>query len=619
MPRESPPWRGVRTIIEGKKAALVSEQGIVIAKTLRNLHGGGYFDENRHLKGEWITTSVLNRGTLIWDRDRFHPLDPLSRSMHAYQSEESYDASIPVRLLVGYSAYTLEPVLASTPIRDLNVYPDTDGLCGLELEVRSEGTLCSSEVILHHALTVPGNLRAVKHLLIDKDWEKAFADGDITVEHAKGLAFESARSLHDGQTPIVVARIQPPTTMQVPHRISPNLEQCVDSGRLHGPKNRRYHELLPSISQHHYIDCKPATFLYRAPYVSNMRYPARLYSDLATFAKAHPGDKFNATAMLFATELWVTISESPTRRREPHAKEPVPEVSLAVFLVYFEHWLKIHEHLQCIAFAHPFRIIQLMYTNDMLTEGGIAFLVDESAIDSDRVRDLIYEAEAIDPNVIVDERVDIFPFMVNGTKMVLPQDYSGTFRLSPTEQALLGMPDLRILSHPSLPTTDGIENEIAMPEAIAQITFCNSTTSDFSYTDYFFDTTKDGPTSLFGSSLKSGTIWTHEFQMYTRPSDLPIEAYFKENMFDAWSQLLNQRMAWLETLGVLGKVRVRVGEDGLPGYHGMPSEDESRSIDDAAMEKMAEGALEDPRNRLVDEAKGYGGWCQESSGSSDDE
>ncbi|KLP00125.1 Uncharacterized protein Y057_8679 [Fusarium fujikuroi] len=539
--------------------------------------------------------------------------------MYAYQSEKSCDVSIPVRLLVGYSAYTLEPVLASAPIRDLNVYPDTDDLCGLELEVRSEGTLCQSEVILHHALTVPGNLRAVKHLLIEEDWEKAFADGDITVEHAKGLAFESARSLHDGQTLIVVARIQPPTTMQVPHRISPNLEQCVDSGRLHEPKNRRYHEILPSISRHHYIDCKHATFLYRAPYVSNMRYPARLYSDLAAFAKVHPGDKFNATAMLFATELWVTISESPTRRREPYAKEPVPEVSLAVFLVYFEHWLKIHEHLQCIAFAHPFRIIQLMYTNDMLTEGGIAFLVDESAIDSYQVRDLIYEAEAIDPNVIVDERVDIFPFMVNGTKMVLPQDYSGTFRLSPTEQALLGMPDLRILSHPSLPTTDGIENEIAMPGAIAQITFCNSTTSDFPYTDYFFDTTKDGPTSLFGSSLKSGTIWTHEFQMYTRPSDLPIEAYFKENMFDAWSQLLNRRMAWLETLGVLGKVRVRVGEDGLPGYHGMPSEDESRSIDDAAMEKMAEGALEDPRNRLVDEAKGYGGWCQESSGSSDDE
>ncbi|EXL41251.1 hypothetical protein FOCG_16068 [Fusarium oxysporum f. sp. radicis-lycopersici 26381] len=195
--------------------------------------------------------------------------------------------------------------------------------------------------------------------------------------------------------------------------------------------------------------------------------------------------------------------------------------------------------------------------------------------------------------------------------MVLPQDYSGTFRLSPTELALLGMPDLRILSHPSLPTTDDVEIEIAIPEAIAQITFGKEITSDYPFTSFFFDTTKDGPTSLFGSNLKSGTIWTHEVQMYTRPSDLPIEAYFKRNMIDAWSRLLDRRMAWLETLGVLGEIRVRAGEDGLPGYHGMPSEDESRNIDDAAMEKMVERALEDPRNRIVDETKGYMGWCSE--------
>ena len=41
------------------------------------------------------------------------------------------------------------------------------------------------------------------------------------------------------------------------------------------------------------------------------------------------------------------------------------------------------------------------------------------------------------------------------------------------------------------------------------------------------------------------------------------------------------------------------------------------NLSDETMEKMAERALEDPRNRLVDEARGYGGWCHESSGSSD--
>ncbi|KAL5617976.1 hypothetical protein FOVSG1_000198 [Fusarium oxysporum f. sp. vasinfectum] len=52
MPREPPPWRGTRTVIEGKKAALVSEEGVVIAQTVGNLHAGGYFDAIQHPKGE---------------------------------------------------------------------------------------------------------------------------------------------------------------------------------------------------------------------------------------------------------------------------------------------------------------------------------------------------------------------------------------------------------------------------------------------------------------------------------------------------------------------------------------------------------------------------------------
>ncbi|KAJ9427946.1 hypothetical protein FOXG_01345 [Fusarium oxysporum f. sp. lycopersici 4287] len=574
MPREPPPWKGARTIIKGKKASVVGEEGAVIANTVGNLHGGGYFNGNRHPKGEWIITSILNRGTLLWDRDYFQPLEHRYQSIHEHYSEDSGDCSTPQRLLVGYSAYTLEPVLASADAARLDMYSDVDDLSGLELEVPSEGTLSPSEVILHHALTVPGNLRAVKQLLIEKSWEIAFADGDITVEDAKNMALESARSLFNEQAPVVVARIKPPTITQVPYRKTPNLEQCVKPDRPHGPGNRRFREILPIILPHLHINYERATFLYHAPYISNMRYPPRLYSDLAAFANAHVNDKFNATAMLLAAQLWPCS--------------------------YFEHWLKIHENLQCIAFAHPFRVIQRMYINDILTHDGRAFLIDESAIDSGRVRDLTYEAKAIDPRILVDERMDFFPFMINGTKMVLPQNLSGFFRPSPTELALLGMPDLRILSHPSLSTTDSVKIEIAIPKAIAQATFCTEIMCDYSFIDSFGT---NGATSLFGSSSKSGTIWTHEFQMYTHWSGLSMEAYIKPDMIDVWPQVLDRRMAWLQNLGVLGKVRVRTGEDDLPSYYGMPSENESCNIDDAAMEKMVDRALEDPRNWLADGAE----------------
>ncbi|KAF5254520.1 hypothetical protein FANTH_778 [Fusarium anthophilum] len=593
MPREPPPWRGARTIIEGRKASLVSHEGVVIATTVGNLHGGGYFNFQGQPTGDWMIASALARGTLLWDRDYFQPLEHRYQSMYEHHPEESGDCLVLQRLLVGYSAYTLEPVLASVDKARLNMYSDVDDLSGLELEVLSEGIISPPEVILHHSLTVPGNLRALKRLLIEKSWEIAFADGDITVEDAKNLALESARSLFNGKAPVVVARIKPATIKQVPYQKTPRLEDCVHAIRPYGPRNRRFREVLPIILPHLHINYKTATFLYHAPYISNMRYPARLYSDLASFADAHPNDKFNATAMLLATQLWVSIVDSPTKLLEPHVKEPVPDVTLAVFLVYFEHWLKVHEHLQCIAFAHPFRVIQLMYYNDILTQDGRAFLVDESAIDSGRVRNLTYEATAIDPKVSVDERIELFPFMINGTKMVLPRNASEYFRLPPTVLALLGMPDLRILSYPSLSTADSVKIKIGMPSDIDQVTFCK----DSSHHSHLFNFAAIGVTPLFGRSLKSGTIWAHEFQAYTHQSGLSMEAYIKPEMIDIWPQVLDRRMAWLETLGVLGKVRIRTGKDGLPSYYGMPLENESRSIDDATMERTVERALEDPRNR----------------------
>ncbi|SCV33521.1 uncharacterized protein FFB14_04554 [Fusarium fujikuroi] len=599
MPREPPPWRGVRTIIEGKKAKLILDNDAVIAETVGKLKGGGYFDSNQKPKGEWVIATVLNRGTLPWNKSIFRSIGPLYESMNKQHSKESCDKSTPERLLVGYSMYTLEPVLASAEALPYDPDLQVDDLSGLELEVANGGRLSTREVILHHALTVPGNLRALKRLLIKKDWENAFAGGDITVEAAKSLARTSVHTLWRGWPAVVVARIKPPTTREVPCHKKPDVGQCVDPDQLHGP-NRRFQEVLPSILQHHYYNSKPCNFTYRAPYISNTRYPFKLYLDLAAFAKAHPRDKLNASVMLFAAQLWVDIMESPTKCKEPCATKSLPEVSLAVFLIYFEHWLKIHEYLQCIAYSHPFRLIHHMYTRNRAIHDG--FFINDSLIDSNRVRNLVHEAEVIDPSIPVDERMDLYPFMANGTSMVQPQCLSERFRVSLPKQALLGMPDPRILSNTPLLSVDVTNFRITMPRAIAQVTFCTtSTPSDSLCLSY---SAAEGYTmSLFGNSLKSGTIWTHEFQTYTYPSDLPKETYIKRRMLDIWPQILDRRMAWLEMLGVLGKVRVRTGEDGLPGYHGMPLEEEGHIFDDETLKEILDEALEDPRNRLIDEAE----------------
>ncbi|KAF4946536.1 hypothetical protein FGADI_11174, partial [Fusarium gaditjirri] len=317
MPREPPPWRGARIVIEGKKATLVSEEGAVIANTVGNLHGRGYFDANQHPKGEWITTSIRNRGTLIWDRETFGPQDIVEPSMHVHYSEESYDYGAPRRLLIGYSAYTLEPVLASIDLEVFYISEDLtyEDLCGLQLETISEGFLLESEVILHHSLTVPGNIRALKLLLLRKDWSKAFHGGDLTVEGAKDLAYQSSQSLYHGRAPVTLARIKPATTAQVPSHKKPYLQRSVIPDQPYGPENRQLHEVLPRARSHIWFK-DPEGFVYKAPYMSNMRYPERLYHELAAFARAHSSDKFNATAMLFAVQLWYDIEDHPDKMLE---------------------------------------------------------------------------------------------------------------------------------------------------------------------------------------------------------------------------------------------------------------------------------------------------------------
>ncbi|KAG9508239.1 hypothetical protein J7337_001803 [Fusarium musae] len=467
-----------------------------------------------------------------------------------------------------------------------------DHQTGLQFEATTEGFLKGEEVILHHSLTVPGNIRALKLLLLGKDWGRAFHGGDLTAEVAKDLAYQSARSLYHRRAPVTLARIQPATTTQVPNYKKSDLKRCVIPDQPYEPENLHLQDVLPRAGSICFE--RPQGFVYKAPYMSNMRYPKRLYHDLSMFAEAHSYDKFNATAMLFAVQLWCDIEEHSNSMLEQEIAEPLPSVSLAVFIVYFENWLKIHEHLQCLSFIHPFRLIHLLYWNDILQpfNNKEAFYVKENAIDSQRVQQCVRNAKAMDPRISVTERADLYPFMISGSKMDIPFK----FRLNETRQAMVGMPDLRVLGSPSYLTTDREMIEIGMPELISRITFLPDAPDELDFTK-FFGATEAGFILLFGDSLKSGTIWTHEFQSYTPLTDLPIEAYVYPNMNDAWSRLLDRRMAWLEELGVLGKVRVRTGDDGLPGYHGMPLENESRNIDDAAMERMVERALEDPRNR----------------------
>ncbi|KAJ3525320.1 hypothetical protein NM208_g11693 [Fusarium decemcellulare] len=142
--------------------------------------------------------------------------------------------------------------------------------------------------------------------------------------------------------------------------------------------------------------------------------------------------------MLFAEQLWVDITGDADQMMEPftatnQASRELPYVSLVQFLMYFEAWLKLHEHLKCIQYIHPLRAIKRMYEAD-ITVGAGAFTIQQNAIDEVEVRRLVLKATSQCPELRVGSRVDYFPFMMNGTGTAMPhpQDFRTCPPLSPT-------------------------------------------------------------------------------------------------------------------------------------------------------------------------------------------
>ncbi|KAH6970884.1 hypothetical protein BKA56DRAFT_735697 [Ilyonectria sp. MPI-CAGE-AT-0026] len=349
-----------------------------------------------------------------------------------------------------------------------------------------------------------------------------------------------------------------------------------------------------------------------------MDYPAELYEKLAHFAREHHRDKFNATAMLFAVQLWVDIVEHPDRMvepfsvRNPEAPE-LPHVSLAVFLVYFETWLKFHEHLRCIQYIHPFRVMNTMYLRDIAVDTR-AFEVGQYTLDEEAIRSLVLQGVSRRAGFPVITRVGYFPYLMNGTSMAAPQDLLYP-PFSPTEQALIGMPSISILGLPSLHRQEGQKRLIAMPASIARLSFHGLTTpvmerspANFQHVDVV------GMTSQFGQLSTSGTIWAHDFmpdgdvttireRIWATDSamnpSLPLSYFLNRNMEGPWMRRQRRRREWLIHLGATDIRELTVGVDGMLGFRGMPLEDEAHHIPPSALPNIMALASMDPCNRAA--------------------
>jgi len=81
------------------------------------------------------------------------------------------------------------------------------------------------------------------------------------------------------------------------------------------------------------------------------------------------------------------------------------------------------------------------------------------------------------------------------------------------------------------------------------------------------------------------------------PGTIPQEQSSEQSSYPQYRK--ECRLAWIKYLGLLGRVRLREGVDGLPFFHGMPPEVLTQQIDTQRPYVIQKTALSDPRNSLI--------------------
>ncbi|KPM39746.1 hypothetical protein AK830_g6834 [Neonectria ditissima] len=617
-PQSDQRWGCFRVItdLEEKESKLVDNDNEILSQTVGKIHGPGFFDTNGLPIGDWILTEVTARGTHLWDRAVFDAQGPLATKMQAVDFEPgANNGDDTFCLFAGYSAYDLGFVFAYPPKRNTNLgevlYDDV--VSTLQMKKSTGEVIVGENTILHHTLTIPTNFAAFKTLLITKNWQSAFSGGDIDGERAKSLAVQSWRSLQQGHEPVVIARVQPRLASGIPGNGMPSLTARENPNLAWATNNRVWEEVLPQVEPNMFGPRPSWTgFTHRVPYMSNLTYPPELYSKLTEFARHHPYDKFDAKAMLFAVQLWVDITDHPTLMAEDHTRSQtdVPIISLSVFLVYYEAWLKVHEYLQCSRYVHPFRVMKQMYLQDLAASSEV-FAVKDNILEEAEMKALVLCCEAKHSLLPAIDRVEIFPFKMNGTAMAHPQDFREHPLSCPTEHALIGMADIRVLGLPSFHSQSTHKRLIAIPAPIARLSFHgNEINVQPEALSQCRNLAGPGPTSQLGTHHTFGNVWTHEFQpdvdltglpqkefalMHDLDPNLPASHFIDPLMLDVWFQKMSQRLVWLEKLGVLN-FKLTTGPDGLPVYEGMPLEEGEYLWPPISTAGHVAKALRDPRN-----------------------
>ncbi|KAL6864047.1 hypothetical protein J3F83DRAFT_185961 [Trichoderma novae-zelandiae] len=197
--------------------------------------------------------------------------------------------------------------------------------------------------------------------------------------------------------------------------------------------------------------------------VEALEYPVELLKMLKDFALLYPNDILPLRTLLLGCHLWADITGHRTlslerffeKRKDQSAVPQVPDIPLAVCLIYYPHWLKWTEWMGLSEFPHPFRFMSQAIKSDMDNE---AIGVDPDSIDQGRAYSLIAKAKSRIPLAGAAHRVEIMPCYMPGSAMP-PMFGPMVIRPEKVPLALTGLPDVRYLGLKSYVRPDNSKDE----------------------------------------------------------------------------------------------------------------------------------------------------------------
>lgn len=325
---------------------------------------------------------------------------------------------------LGFGSSMQGPVFAR---KDTIIKPERNevsrfNLKGICLKSEPEATIVGQGVIPHFSMTTKVNLNAAKNLVHGTPLE------DICKRSSSIKRFfdDTAQFIRD----LTAGNALVPYMREKPHS-GPEAGPGTDlSGMLEynqrpeGNGNRRLSEVTCSASLlTRDTGYGPSGFSYTVPYTQALEYPGELLLMLKEFALKHPRDLLPLRTLLLACHLWVDVMDHhemrmerfmETRKRNSKLFQSVPEVPLAAFLIYYQHWLKWTEWMGLAKYPHPFRFVQRALETDLHNEG---MGVDMESIDQERVSVLMNQATTRVSFLDARERVKILPSAMPGTRM----------------------------------------------------------------------------------------------------------------------------------------------------------------------------------------------------------